>query len=71
MNGSVGTKRNTVSCGRDLDCVVNLQHELHSASSTGFNFVCFVCVLCLLDITGSSVYCTNWPYMEHAKRHIL
>ena len=37
MSGSVGTKRNTVSCGRDLDCVVDLQHELHSTSSTGFN----------------------------------
>ena len=33
-------KRNTVSCGRDLDCVVDLQHELHSASSAGFDFVC-------------------------------
>ena len=30
----------TVSCGRDLDCVVDLQHELHSASSAGFDFVC-------------------------------
>ena len=33
-------KRSTVSCGRDLDCVVDLQHELHSASSEGFDFVC-------------------------------
>lgn len=33
-------KRSTVSCGRDLDCVVDLQHELHSASSAGFDFVC-------------------------------
>ena len=40
MSGFVGTKSNTVSCGRDLDCVVDLQHELHSASSTGFDFVC-------------------------------
>ena len=40
MSGFVGTKRNTVSCGRDLDCVVDLQHELHSAFSVGFDFVC-------------------------------
>ena len=37
---AAGKKSITVSCGRDLDCVVDLQHELHSASSAGFDFVC-------------------------------
>ena len=40
MSVPVGKRSTTVSCGRDLDCVVDLQHELHSASSTGFDFVC-------------------------------
>ena len=37
---AAGKRSTTVSCGRDLDCVVDLQHELHSASSEGFDFVC-------------------------------